>query len=50
MMDAGDIDAAPVLSSGSVRATPEAVEEVVEPGEGSDSAEQRAERATGRQR
>lgn len=31
MMDAGDLDAAPVLSSGSVRATPEAVEEVVEP-------------------
>jgi hypothetical protein len=32
MMDAGELDAAPVLSSGSVRATPEAVEEVVEPG------------------
>jgi hypothetical protein len=31
MMDAEDIDAAPVLSSGSVRATPEAVEEVLEP-------------------
>jgi hypothetical protein len=31
MMDAGELDAAPVLSSGSVRATPEAVEEFVEP-------------------
>jgi hypothetical protein len=31
MMDAEDIDAAPVLSSGSVRATAEAVEEVLEP-------------------
>lgn len=31
MMDAGDIDAAPVLSSGSVRATPQAVEEVLAP-------------------
>lgn len=30
MMDAEDIDAAPVLSSGSVRATPEAVEEVLD--------------------
>jgi DNA-binding MarR family transcriptional regulator len=29
MMDAVDIDASPVLSSGSVRATPEAVEEVL---------------------
>ena len=29
MMDAEDIDASPVLSSGSVRATPEAVEEVL---------------------
>ena len=29
MMDADDIDASPVLSSGSVRATPEAVEEVL---------------------
>ena len=34
MMDAEDIDAAPVLSSGSVRATPEAVEEVVVPPQG----------------
>lgn len=33
MMDAGELDAAPVLSSGSVRATPEAVEKVVEPGQ-----------------
>lgn len=32
MMDAEDIDAAPVLSSGSMRASPRAVEEVVEPG------------------
>ena len=32
MMDAEDIDAAPVLSSGSIRATAEAVEEVLEPG------------------
>jgi DNA-binding MarR family transcriptional regulator len=32
MMDAGELDAAPVLSSGSVRATPEAIEEFVEPG------------------
>ncbi len=32
LMDAGELDAAPVLSSGSVRATPEAVEEFVEPG------------------
>lgn len=31
MMDAEDIDAAPVLSSGSVRATTRAVEEVLEP-------------------
>lgn len=31
MMDAEDIDAAPVLSCGSVRATAEAVEEVLEP-------------------
>ncbi|PUB86321.1 MAG: MarR family transcriptional regulator [gamma proteobacterium symbiont of Ctena orbiculata] len=31
MMDAEDIDAAPVLSSGSVRATTQAVEEVLEP-------------------
>lgn len=31
MMDAVDIDASPVLSSGSVRATPEAVEEVLVP-------------------
>lgn len=31
MMDAEDIDASPVLSSGSVRATAEAVEEVLEP-------------------
>jgi DNA-binding MarR family transcriptional regulator len=31
MMDAEDIDAAPVLSSGSVRATARAVEQVVEP-------------------
>ena len=31
MMDAEDIDAAPVLSSGSVRATAKAVKEVVEP-------------------
>ena len=31
MMDAEDIDAAPVLSSGSVRATPQAVEEVLAP-------------------
>lgn len=31
MMDAEDIDAAPVLSSGSVRASAEAVEEVLEP-------------------
>ena len=31
MMDAQDIDAAPVLSSGSVRATARAVEEVMEP-------------------
>lgn len=31
MMDAEDIDAAPVLSSGSVRATAKAVEEVLEP-------------------
>jgi len=31
MMDAEDIDAAPVLSSGSVRATAQAVEEVLEP-------------------
>jgi DNA-binding MarR family transcriptional regulator len=31
MMDAEDIDAAPVLSSGSVRATARAVEEVLEP-------------------
>lgn len=31
MMDADDIDAAPVLSSGSVRATVQAVEEVLEP-------------------
>jgi hypothetical protein len=29
MMDAEDIDASPVLSSGSVRATPEAVEKVL---------------------
>ena len=37
MMDAQDIDAAPVLSSGSVRATAEAVEEVLEPeGTGTD--------------
>lgn len=33
MMDADDIDAAPVLSLGSVRATPEAVEQVMEPEE-----------------
>jgi DNA-binding MarR family transcriptional regulator len=33
MMDAEHIDAAPVLSSGSVRATAEAVEEVLEPEE-----------------
>jgi DNA-binding MarR family transcriptional regulator len=32
MLDAEDIDAAPVLSSGSVRASAQAVEEVVEPG------------------
>jgi DNA-binding MarR family transcriptional regulator len=32
MMDANDIDAAPVLSSGSMRASAEAVEEVLEPG------------------
>lgn len=32
MMDAGELDAAPVLSSGSVRATPEAVEKFVDPG------------------
>ncbi len=32
MMDAEELGAAPVLSSGSVRATPEAVEKVVEPG------------------
>jgi len=50
MMDAGDIDAAPVLSSGSVRASPEAVEEVVEPGEGGGSSAARTGRATGRQR
>ena len=31
MMDAEDIDAAPVLSSGSIRATEQAVEEVLEP-------------------
>ncbi len=31
MMDAEDLDAAPVLSSGSVRATVKAVEEVLEP-------------------
>ncbi|MES9815853.1 MAG: MarR family transcriptional regulator [Candidatus Thiodiazotropha sp.] len=31
MMDAEDIDAAPVLSSGSVRATAQAVEEMLEP-------------------
>ena len=31
MMDAQDIDASPVLSSGSVRATAEAIEEVLEP-------------------
>ena len=31
MMDAVDIDASPVLSSGSVRATPEAVEKVLVP-------------------
>ena len=31
MMDAEDIDAAPVLSSGSVRATSQAIEEVLEP-------------------
>lgn len=31
MMDAEDIDAAPVLSSGSVRATTQAIEEVLEP-------------------
>jgi len=31
MMDAAELDAAPVLSSGSVRATPEAVEGFVEP-------------------
>jgi hypothetical protein len=31
MMDAEDIDASPVLSSGSMVATPEAVEEVVVP-------------------
>lgn len=31
MMDAEDIDAAPVLSSGSVRASAKAVEEVLEP-------------------
>ncbi len=30
MMDAGELDAAPLLSSGPVRATPEAVEEFVE--------------------
>lgn len=35
MMDANDIDAAPVLSSGSVRASAEAVEEVLEPGDSS---------------
>lgn len=50
MMDAGDIDAAPVLSSGSVRASPEAVEEVVEPGEDGGSSAPRPGRATGRQR
>jgi DNA-binding MarR family transcriptional regulator len=33
MMDAEDIDAAPVLSSGSVRASAQAVEEVLEPPE-----------------
>ena len=47
MMDAGEIDAAPVLSSGSVRATPEAVENVVEPGEGSGFAGEGPDRATG---
>jgi len=31
MMDAGDLDAAPVLSSGSIQASPEAVENVVAP-------------------
>jgi len=50
MMDAGDIDAAPVLSSGSVRATPEAVEEVVEPGEGDASTERRPGRTKGGRR
>ena len=32
MMDAEGIDAAPVLSSGSLRASAEAVDEVLEPG------------------
>jgi len=36
MMDAENIDAAPVLSSGSMRATPQAVEEVLEPQTASD--------------
>jgi len=31
MMDAGDLDAAPVLSSGSINASPEAVENVITP-------------------
>lgn len=35
MMDAEDIDAAPVLSSGSVRATEKAIEEVTEPSDSS---------------
>ncbi len=39
MMDAEDIDAAPVLSSGSMRATAEAVEEVLEPESAPDGAE-----------
>ena len=37
MMDAEKIDAAPVLSSGSMRATAEAVEEVLEPKDGGEN-------------
>jgi DNA-binding MarR family transcriptional regulator len=50
MMDAGDIDAAPVLSSGSVRATPEAVENMVEPADDSDFADEDPDQVTGQGR
>lgn len=48
MMDAEDIDAAPVLSSGSMRASPRAVEEVMEPGAAGASEDAGAPRTSGR--